>query len=105
MAGGRLHSAVNSSGSAAAIAAGSSVPNRASTFSGPRNACSMPYCWSSIIPTSGAKACSSSTRSAVGSLAMWKPMPSSSPMTPLVEDASAAPLVEVARVSGLSRPP
>src|SRR6478735_11432497 len=34
----------------------------------------MPYCWSSIIPTTTANGCSSRTWSAAGSLAMWKPM-------------------------------
>ena len=44
IAGGTLQSALNSSGSAAAMAAGSRVPNRLSTLYPPRKACSMPYC-------------------------------------------------------------
>ena len=54
MAGGVAHRSANDSGSAAAMAAGSRVPNRSSIFAGPRNACSIGYCWSSSIPMSRA---------------------------------------------------
>ena len=50
MAGGVDAIAANSSGSAAAIASGSTVPKRSSTLAGPRKACSIGYCWSSIMP-------------------------------------------------------
>src|SRR5262245_60026055 len=74
MAGGVLHSLANSSGSAAAIAGGSMETNRSSTFAGPRKACSIGYCWSSIMPTRSANGDSSRTASAFGSPVMWKPM-------------------------------
>ena len=67
--------AANSSGSAAAIAAGSKVPNRSTTFAGTRNACSIGYCWSSIIAASNAKGVTRSRIwSAAGSPVMWSPM-------------------------------
>src|SRR6478735_8789199 len=71
IAGGVEQRAVNASGSAAAIRAGSRVPNRSSTFAGPRNACSIGYCWSSIIPTSSANGSSVRTWSAAASPVMW----------------------------------
>ena len=71
IAGGVEHNRASSSGSAAAIAAGSIEPNRSSTLCGPRNACSMGYCWSSIIPTSRANGESVRTLSAAGSPVMW----------------------------------
>src|SRR3954468_19985553 len=74
MAGGVDQRAANPSGSAAAIAAGSIVPNRVSTLCGPRKACSMGYCWSSIIPTSRANGLALSTWSASGSPVMWMAM-------------------------------
>src|SRR4249919_3663922 len=63
IAGGVEHSALN--------AAGSELPNRSSTFAGPRKACSIGYCWSSIIPTSSAKGLPSSTASAWASPVIW----------------------------------
>ena len=63
-AGGVAHIVANSSGSAAAIAAGSSVPKPVEHLAGPRNACSIGYCWSSIIPTSSANGSSVRTWSA-----------------------------------------
>ena len=74
MAGGVEQSVANSSGSAAAIALGSIDPNRVSTLCGPRNACSIGYCWSSIIPTSSANGLSVSTWSASASPVMWMAM-------------------------------
>src|SRR4051812_24942525 len=77
MAGGVEQSALKSSGSAAAIAAGSMLPNRSSTLAGPRNACSIGYCWSSIIPTRRANGSSVRTWSAASSPVMWMAMGSS----------------------------
>src|SRR6478735_201125 len=79
IAGGVEAIAANSSGSAAAIASGSTVPKRSRTFAGPRKACSIGYCWSSIMPTRSANAESSRTLSAAGSPVIWKPMGPSCP--------------------------
>src|SRR6478736_8739694 len=79
MAGGVDAIAANSSGSAAALASGSTVPKRSRTFAGPRKACSIGYCWSSIMPTRSANAESSRTLSAAGSPVIWKPMGPSCP--------------------------
>ena len=49
---------------------GASVPNRSRIFHGPRNACSIGYCWSSSIPTSSANGSLLSTSSAASSWAM-----------------------------------
>ena len=73
--------AANSSGSAAAIAAGSKVPNRSATLAGPRNACSIGYCWSSIIPASSANGDSSRILSAAASPVIWMGMRPSCPTT------------------------
>ena len=53
-AGGSAHSDANCSGSAAAICAGSRLPNRSRIFAGPANACSIGYCWSRSMPHSSA---------------------------------------------------
>src|SRR3954468_10350110 len=56
------------------MAAGAMEPNRVRTLWGARNACSIGYCWSSIIPTSSANGLSVSTWSASASPVMWMAM-------------------------------
>src|SRR6478609_1074603 len=104
MAGGVDAIAANSSGSAAAIASGSTVPKRSRTFAGPRKACSMGYCWSSIMPTSSANAESSRTLSAAGSPVIWKPMGPSCPTYALRGLEAADELADVVLDSSLLEP-
>src|SRR3954447_12085734 len=70
-AGGSEHSEANCSGSAAAMSDGVRLPNRSRIFAGPRNACSMGYCWSSSMPRSNANGEPSRTSSAFSSPVMW----------------------------------
>src|SRR5215218_5792850 len=67
MAGGVAQRSAKLSGSAAAIAAGSRVPNRSLILAGPANARSIGNCWSSIIPASRANGSSLRIWSAAGS--------------------------------------
>ena len=70
MAGGVEQSAVNFSGSAPAIAAGSIEPKRSRILAGPAKARSMGNCWSRSMPTRSANGSSESTLSAAGSWAI-----------------------------------
>src|SRR4051794_38541021 len=93
IAGGVEQSALNSAGSAAAIADGSMLPNRSSTLAGPRNACSIGYCWSNIIPTNRANGLSVRIWSACTSPVIWMGMSPSclTPASPAqVQPAAAA---------------